>query len=114
MSTDKGPSVAERYIDAVNHADELAVLGLFAVDAVLRHPLGTYQGAERIGGFYRDVVFAGKAHTEITRLVDGAGVEVAQIEATSPLGGPGDRAHAVDVFVLDERGLISELEIYYR
>lgn len=109
-------NIAERYVRAVNDADEATLLALFSPDAVpvLRHPLGTFRGPAEIGGFYRDVVFAGKAQTEITRLVAGAGVEIAQIEATSPLGEPGNRAYAVDVFELDGRGLIVALDIYYR
>jgi ketosteroid isomerase-like protein len=107
-------TTAQRYVAAVNEADEAALMALFAVDAVLRHPLGTYQGQEEIAGFYRGVVFAGQAQTEITRLVAGPDVEVAQIEATSPLGEPGNRAYAVDVFGVGPDGLIATLEIYYR
>ncbi len=107
-------TTAQRYVTAVNDADEAALMALFAPDAVLRHPLGTYQGHDEIAAFYRDVVFAGKAQTEITRLVAGPGVEVAQIEASSPLGEPGNRAYAADVFTLGPGGVIQALEIYYR
>ena len=107
-------SVADRYVSAVNAADEAALMALFATGAVLRHPLGTFSGHAEMSAFYRDVVFAGGARTEITRRVDGPGVEIAQIEAVGPDGDRGRRAHAVDVFVLGGDGLVTELEIYYR
>jgi SnoaL-like domain len=107
-------TTARRYVAAVNDADEPGLMTLFAADAVLRHPLGTFHGTGAIAGFYRDVVFAAKAQTEITRLVTGPAVEVAQIEASSPLGEPGNRTYAVDVFTLGAGGLIQALEIYYR
>jgi hypothetical protein len=107
-------TIAERYVAAVNDADEATLMSLFAPDGELRHPVGTYRGRDDIVGFYRDMVFAGKATTEITRLVTAPGVEVVQIEATSPLGEPGNRVYAVDVFTLGPGGDIQTLEIYYR
>lgn len=107
-------NVAERYVAAVNAADEATLMALFAPGAVLRHPLGTYSGQAEMSAFYRDVVFAGGAHTTITRQVNGPGVEVVQIEATGPDRDSGKRTHAVDVFTLDGDGLVTELEIYYR
>ncbi len=107
-------SVVDSYIAAVNSADEDAIAVLLADGAVLRHPFGTYEGVEAILGFYRDVVFAGQAQTEITRQATTDGIAWAQIEATSPIGTPGNRTYAVDVFELDPDGRIRQLEIYYR
>ncbi|MGW2659638.1 nuclear transport factor 2 family protein [Nocardia tengchongensis] len=107
-------SIAEDYVRAVNAADEPALLALFAIGAELRNPRGTFSGHDEIAGFYRNVVFAGRAQTRITRVIPGPAVEVAQLEATSPLGAPGNRTYAIDVFTLDPDGRIATLEIYYR
>ncbi|MFE5283586.1 nuclear transport factor 2 family protein [Nocardia sp. NPDC056611] len=107
-------SISDDYVRAVNAADEPALLALFAPGAELRNPRGIFTGHDEIAGFYRDVVFAGRARTEITRVIPGPAVEVAQLEATSPLGKPGNRTYAIDVFGLGPDGRITTLEIYYR
>jgi hypothetical protein len=52
-------SIAEKYIDAVNRADIDDLMALFAANATLRHPAGTFVGARQIADFYVSVVFAG-------------------------------------------------------
>ncbi len=107
-------SIAQRYVDAVNAQDGHGLLALFADDALLLHPVGRFEGKEAIAGFYRDVVFSGQARTTIANqwLLDG--VEVALLEATSPLDPNGGIVHAADVFTLDETGTLIRLEIFYR
>ena len=107
-------SVGERYVAAINAEDGTALMALFAEGAVLHHPLGTFTGREEMLGFYTDVVFAGKAQTEIVTSCVEEHREWIEIEATSPLGDPGNRVHAADVFDLDGEGLVQRLAIYYR
>jgi len=107
------PLIAEAYIDAVNRADLDALLKLMAPDAVLLHPAGRFAGRDAISGFYRDIVFAGQAVTEIERIHITDDAQVLQLRATSPLAEPGQYVYAVDVFGIAD-GLIRTLDIYYR
>lgn len=106
-------SIAEKYIDAVNRADIDALMTLFAPTAILRHPSGTFVGAEGIADFYKTAVFGGKAVTEIEKQFIDEGPQIIQIRATSPLAEPGQYIYAADIFTIsDER--IERLDIYYR
>ncbi|HEY9305261.1 MAG TPA: nuclear transport factor 2 family protein [Mycobacterium sp.] len=106
-------TIAEMYIDAVNRADIDDLMGLFAPTATLAHPSGTFTGADEIANFYKSVVLAGQAVTEIERQFADQNAQIIQIRATSPLAEPGQYVYAVDVFtVRDDR--IERLEIYYR
>ena len=88
--------IAEAYIDAVNRADLASLINLFAPDAVLLHPAGRFEGHRAISGFYTDVVFHGKAVTEIERIYVTDDAQILQLHATSPLSEPGQYVYAVD------------------
>ncbi len=107
-------SIARRYVHAINAQDGDALLSLFSDDALLLHPVGRFEGKDAIAGFYRDVVFSGQAQTRIANQWALDGVEVALLEATSPLDPNGGVVHAADVFRLDETGTLTRLEIFYR
>jgi ketosteroid isomerase-like protein len=107
-------TTAERYVEAVNNADSAALLALFAEDATLTHPVGTDQGHLEIADFHNDVVFAGQLHMTITRQIEQGNIEVAQLQGTSPLDEDGMTVHAVDIFELNDDGLVQNLDIYYR
>lgn len=106
-------SIAEQNIDAVNRAHIDDLMALFAPDATLAHPSGSYTGTDEIANFYTSVVFAGQAITEIDRQFADQDAQIIQIRATSPLAEPGQYVHAVDVFTIGE-GVIDRLDIYYR
>lgn len=107
-------TIAEQYIDAVNAADIERLMALFAPDATVRNPQGTFEGKEAVRWFYESVVFAGQAITTIEKQFNFDGVDVLQISATSRLAEKGSPPlHAADVFVLSD-GHIDELDIYYR
>src|SRR5207244_623555 len=80
---------AEAYVEAINAADLDALLELFADDAVLRHPIGVYEGAKALADFYQDVVFAGRASLTLTRLLADGRLAMFEVEASSALGEPG-------------------------
>ncbi|KAA1419372.1 nuclear transport factor 2 family protein [Nocardioides humilatus] len=111
MST---PTISQQYVAAVNAADLDTLLALFAADAVLEHPMGTFATSEERGRFYSEVVFAGRAQTTIVSTSRDGDREWVEIEAISPLGEPGNKVHAADLFELDEAGRIRRLAIYYR
>lgn len=104
---------AERYVHAVNAADIRALLALFAPDAVLRHPTGTFAGHEKIQGFYESLVFAGKAQLTTVRLMSEGNAAMMEISATSPFAPPGHKKETVDVFQVDPAGKITELTVFY-
>ena len=103
------------YATAINAGDVEALLALFSPDAVVTNPAGTFEGPDRIRGFYEGVVLAGQARLTVrsVRPVDDRHV-TAELAATSPLGSPGDELVAVDDFHLDDDGRIARLDIVYR
>jgi len=107
------PSIAESYIDAVNRADIEDLMALFAHAATLRHPAGTFVGAHEIANFYRSVVFAGKAVTEIETSFRDGDTQIIQIRASSPLAQTDQYVYAADIFSI-RANLIERLDIYYR
>lgn len=108
-------TVSQQYVDAVNAADGDTLLALFAPQAVLHHPLGTYTGHDELRRFYDSVVFQGQAVTTLLSVEPLADGELALLSATSKAAEPDAKAlHAADVFRLDPAGLITELQIYYR
>jgi|SRR5437868_3065788 hypothetical protein len=106
-------SVAERYVEAVNNADSAALLALFAEDATLTHPVGTDQGHVEIADFHTDVIFEGQVRMTIVRNIVQGNTEVAQLEGSSPLN-EDTTIHTVDIFTLNDAGLVQTLDIYYR
>jgi predicted SnoaL-like aldol condensation-catalyzing enzyme len=106
-------SVAERYVEAVNNADTHGLLALFAEDATLAHPVGTDQGHTEIADFHTDVIFAGQVRMTLSRNIEHGNIEVAQLESTSPLN-EDTTVFTVDIFTLNDDGLVQTLDIYYR
>ena len=107
-------TVVDAYVAAVHARDPDALAALFAPDGVLRHPAGTFSTAEEIAGFYRDVVVAGRARVTVGAVLEGDGIVMAELAATSDLAPDAGATHALDVFRLDPAGRITSLEIYYR
>ncbi|HEX9178026.1 MAG TPA: nuclear transport factor 2 family protein [Mycobacterium sp.] len=105
--------MAERYIEAVNNADTPALLALFAEDATLTHPVGTDHGHTEIADFHMDVIFDGQVRMTLARSIEQGNVEVAQLEGTSPIN-EDTTVHTVDIFTLNDQGLVQTLDIYYR
>lgn len=110
---DNAMTVAERCIDAVNRADIDDLIGLFHPGAILAHPAGVFAGTDAIADFYKSVVFAGQAFTEIERQFSDGNARIMQIRASSQLAAPDQYVYAVDVFVVSDN-LIKRLDIYYR
>jgi predicted SnoaL-like aldol condensation-catalyzing enzyme len=106
-------TVAERYVEAVNNADSAALLALFAEDAMLTHPVGTDTGHSEIADFHTDVIFEGQVRMTIVRSIEKGNIEVAQLEGNSPLN-EDTTIHTVDIFTLNDKGLVQALDIYYR
>src|SRR3981081_4227665 len=106
-------SVAQRYVDAINSADGDALLAIFAEDATLTPPVGTDTGHTEIADFHTDVIFEGQVRMTIVRSIEQGNIEVAQLEGNRPLN-EDTTINTVDIFTLNDAGLVQTLDIYYR
>lgn len=113
MGAHRSAAVARRYVRAVNDADADALMALFADDAVLHHPTGVYEGPTGIRQFYESLVFAGRAELVPARLLDGDGVAMLELTASSPLDGHANVVRTLDVFDVNDQGRITRLTVYY-
>ena len=113
MSID-GRGMAQTYVDAINGGDLPTLVALFAGDAEVRNPVGECSGRAEVEAFYRDVVIAAQLRLTPVRVVAEDAVVVLELEATTPLGAPGNRALTVDIFTLDADGKVTSLDVYHR
>jgi ketosteroid isomerase-like protein len=104
---------AEAYVAAVNAADLERLMRLFAPNALVRHPSGTYGGRDAIRAFYQGRIFPARAQLTAARLVADGGTAMMQLVATGAYIGDGEAAEAVDVFEIDDVGRIQSLAVYY-
>jgi hypothetical protein len=110
----EGRGMAETYVDAINGGDLETLVALFADDAEVRNPVGECSGRAEVEAFYRDVVIAAQLQLTPGRVVVDGDVVVLELEATTPLGAPGNRTLTVDIFTLDTDGRVRSLDVYHR
>ena len=112
MSTNARDAIT-RYCDAINAKDLKALLDLFTDDGVLIHPIGVFEGREKLSEFYGGIVM--KADTKLSvglTAVEG-NVAIAEVTGVSP-SAPDNPQYACDVFTVDDDGRVPRLAIYYR
>lgn len=107
-------TVGERYVEAVNNADSEALLALFSKDAIVHHPVGSDRGHAEIADFHAEVVFADQLQLTIVRRIQQGNVEVLQVQGTSHLSDNDTTLQIVDIFTLDDDGLVQTLDVYAR
>jgi predicted SnoaL-like aldol condensation-catalyzing enzyme len=113
MSSD-GRGMAQTYVNAINGADLETLVALFADDAEVRNPVGACSGRAEVEAFYRDVVIAAQLRLTPGRVIADGDVVVLELEATTPLGKPGNRTLTVDIFTLNADGKVTSLDVYHR
>ena len=101
---------AHAYIDAVNSGDLDRLAGLFASDATVLHPMGTFQGADAIREFYATGVLAHAPRIIASEWVTAGDHCMFELEASAA----GRTSHAIDHLTVDERGRIVRMAIGYR
>ncbi len=112
MDASPARTSAERYVDAINRRDSDALMGLFAPDATLHHPTGTYRGHHEIREFYERLVFLAEVTVEIRRLIAADTIAMAELSGSSPFATV--PTQVLDVFEVDSNGKIVNLAIYVR
>lgn len=103
-------TAGEHYVSRVNATDLDGLVALFADDAVVRHPVGVFEGREAVRGFYRDNVLAYAPALVASGWVDDGTTCAFLLEASTA----GRTSHAIDHCVVGADGRITEMTIAYR
>ena len=116
-SNEQSQALVEAYLDGWKTSNKQAWLALFADDAALVDPVGTpaHVGKAAIGAFWDTVKSTGMAmQPELHRLVTCGDEVLAAFTMTSTAaGGVGMAVNIIDVFTVNEAGLITELKAYW-
>lgn len=110
---EKARAAALSYVECINTKNLPRLLALFAEDGALNHPFGYFQGKAKLEEFYGGLVM--KADTQLTVGRIAAEGKVCTVEVTGRSPQAPDKAqYAIDLFEVNEQGLVKELAIYYR
>ncbi len=98
------------YVEHVNAADLEALVGLFAVDAVLRHPLGEFRGVDAVREFYATNILPHGPQLVASGWVSDESTCAFILEATTA----GRISHSIDHCTVSADGRIIAMTIAYR
>ena len=109
---------ADTYRQAVNTKSLDLLRTIFADGAVLQvpaaltpsDPTGTFVGIDNVMGFFTHVSFPDKAVLTYTHIYEDANTCV--VELTGDL--PDRRVEALDIFTVDEDGMVTRMAVYAR
>lgn len=110
---EKARAAAHNYVDAINNKNLESLMSIFSDDAELVHPFGVFSGKQKLVEFYGGLVML--ADTKLTVARESAENTICCIEVIgiSPQA-PDKPQYAVDLFEVNEIGLVKNLSIYYR
>ncbi len=110
---DKARASAHSYVEAINTKNLDQLLALFADNGELIYPFGVFSGKQKLAEFYGGLVML--ADTTLTIARESAENTVCCIEVIgiSPQA-PDKPQYAIDLFEVNEAGLVKNLSIYYR
>lgn len=110
---EKARAAAHSYVACINSKNLDGLLAIFADDAELLHPFGVFSGKEKLQEFYGGLVML--ADTQLTVARESAENSICCIEVIgiSPQA-PDKPQYAIDLFEVNEAGLVKNLSIYYR
>ena len=106
-------AAALSYVECINSKNLPKLLALFAEDGALNHPFGYFQGKQKLEEFYGGLVMKADTQLSVGRLAAEGRVCSVEVKGVSPQA-PDKAQYAVDVFEVNEQGLVKELAIYYR
>jgi len=101
---------AQAYVDAVNAVDLDGLASLFASDATVLHPMGTFHGTDAIREFYATGVLAHAPRIVASEWLNDGDHCMFELEASAG----GRVSHAIDHLTVDETGMIVRMAIAYR
>lgn len=110
MSATPARVAAQRYLDTINAGDLEGLLALFADDAVVLHPLGTFEGAARLREFYGTHIIPAEPVMTGSGWVADDRICAFELEALTA----GRRTFALDHLTVDDAGAITRMAIAYR
>lgn len=111
--SDLATRAALAYVEHINAKALQPLLDLFADNAKLIHPYGLFEGKDKLAEFYGGLVMLADTSLSVTSVTSEANRSVIAVTAVSPQA-PGKAQYALDLFTVNEVGLIVELAIYYR
>lgn len=103
-------AAAESYLSTINAGDLEGLLALFAPHAVVHHPLGTFEGADRLREFYGTFIIPARPVMTGSGWVAEGRICAFELEALTE----GRRTFALDHLTVDDDGAITRMAIAYR
>lgn len=111
--TEKARAAAHVYVSCINSKNLEGLLAIFADDAELIHPFGVFSGKQKLVEFYGGLIM--HADTQLTVGRESAENNVCCVEVVGVSPQAPDRPqYAIDLFEVNEMGLVKNLSIYYR
>lgn len=108
------PTVARRYVDAVNSGTVGALEEFFADDIVFRTAAVSIDGIEELVSYYLEIVFMGQSALQLIEEFPSPDGQVARIDVRSPLA-PGLPPLEIMVkFTLDDEGKVVRFDSFHR
>jgi hypothetical protein len=111
--TEKARIAAFTYVECINTKNLQRLLALFADNGRLVHPYGLFEGKEKLAEFYGGLVMLADTQLSVGRMTAEGSIATLEVVGVSPQA-PDKAQYAIDLFQIDDEGLISELAIYYR
>lgn len=112
-ATEQARTAALAYVECINTKNLERLLALFAEDGVLNHPYGVFAGREKLAEFYGGLIMLMDTQLTTGRIAAEGNVCSIEVVGRSPQA-PEKAQYALDLFEINEQGLIKDLAIYYR
>jgi len=110
---EKARAAALSYVECINTKNLERLLALFAEDGVLTHPFGVFAGKAKLAEFYGGLIMLMDTQLTTGRISAEGNVCTIEVVGRSPQA-PDKAQYAIDLFEVNEQGLVKELAIYYR
>ena len=110
---EKARAAAHNYVAAINSKNLEGLMAIFADDAELVHPFGIFSGKQKLVEFYGGLVILADTKLTIARESAENNICCVEVIGVSPQA-PDKPQFAVDLFEVNDEGLVKNLSIYYR
>jgi hypothetical protein len=110
---EKARAAAHTYVACINSKNLDGLLAIFAEDAELVHPFGVFAGKAKLVEFYGGLIMHADTQLTVGRESAENNICVVEVVGVSPQA-PDKAQYAIDLFEVNEQGLVKNLSIYYR